>query len=65
MKNLEKGAATNLRLLLHQARVFARFLQRKFLRRRKVTKEELNSSNPHCKLPNQKQHLQTLKTHNT
>ena len=38
MKNLEKGAATNSRPLPNQSRVFARFLQRKFLHRRKVTK---------------------------
>jgi hypothetical protein len=38
MKNLEKGAVTTSRLLLHQSRVFARFLQRKFLRRRNATK---------------------------
>jgi hypothetical protein len=30
MKNLEKGAVTNSRLLLHQSRVFVRFLQRDF-----------------------------------
>ena len=46
MKNLEKGAVTNFRLLLHQSRVFARFLQRKFLRRRNVTKAGKNSSSP-------------------
>jgi hypothetical protein len=40
MKNLEKGAVTASRLLLNQSRVFARFLQHKFLRRRKVTKVE-------------------------
>jgi hypothetical protein len=38
MKNLEKGAGINARLLLNQSRVFARLLQRKFLRRRNVTK---------------------------
>ena len=38
MKNLEKGAVTTSRLLPSKSRVFVRFLQRKFLRRRKVTK---------------------------
>jgi hypothetical protein len=40
MKNMEKGAVTNSKLLLNTSRVFARFLQRKFLHRRKVTKVE-------------------------
>ena len=38
MKNLEKGAVTNSILLPNQSRVFARFLQRKFLHRRSVAK---------------------------
>jgi hypothetical protein len=41
MKNLEKGAVTTSRLPLNPSRVFARFLQRKFLHRRKATKVEL------------------------
>jgi hypothetical protein len=46
MKNLEKGAVINPRLLLKQSRVFARFLQHKFLRRRNVTKVAETSSYP-------------------
>ncbi len=46
MKNLEKGAVKNSRLLPTQSRVFARFLQRKFLRRRNETKAGKNSSCP-------------------
>jgi hypothetical protein len=48
MKNLEKGAGITSGFLLHQSRVFAGFLQRKFLHRRKVTKVERH-------LPNEKQ----------
>jgi hypothetical protein len=44
MKNLEKGAVTNSRLPFNKSRVFARFLQRKFLHRRKETELEMNSS---------------------
>ncbi len=51
MKNLEKGAATNSRLPLNQSRVFARFLQRKFLRRRNETKLEPYSSDLTTKRP--------------
>ena len=40
MKNLEKGAGITSRSLLKWSRVFARFLQRKFLHRRNVTKVE-------------------------
>ncbi len=43
MKNLEKGAVTNSRSQPNQSRVFARFLQRKFLRRRNATKVAANS----------------------
>ena len=46
MKNLEKGAVTNSRLPLHPSRVFARFLQHKFLRRRNATKAGQASSSP-------------------
>ncbi len=38
MKNLEKGARTSSRSLPQVSRVFVRFLQRKFLHRRNVTK---------------------------
>jgi hypothetical protein len=43
MKNLEKGAVTTSRALPNQSRVFVRFLQHKFLRRRNVTKVALQS----------------------
>jgi hypothetical protein len=45
MKNLEKGAGINSRYLLNPSRVFARFLQRKFLHRRNVTKVERHLHN--------------------
>ncbi len=38
MKNLEKGAGITSRGLPTNPRVFVKFLQRKFLHRRKVTK---------------------------
>jgi hypothetical protein len=44
MKNLEKGAGINARSLPKQSRVFVGFLQRKFLRRRNVTKLGQTSS---------------------
>ncbi len=45
MKNLEKGAGITSRSLLKWSRVFARFLQRKFLHRRNVTKVERHLHN--------------------
>jgi hypothetical protein len=46
MKNLEKGAGINVSSLLNQSRIFARFLQRKFLHRRNVTKVERHLHRP-------------------
>ena len=45
MKNLEKGAGSTSRSLLTQSRVFVRFLQRKFLHHRNVTKVERHLHN--------------------